>query len=846
MRLSRLIAAATIAAVAALVVAPAASAAGEVWSFTVSGGEATVTGCKVGLQNCGPVIEIPASDGNGNPVTAIGAFALNSILMTSLTLPTSIESIGTAAFQGNYLGDLDLSANTNLTSIGDSAFKASFLTSLKLPPSVESIGTAAFRGNRFGALDLSANTNLTSIGDEVFYAAGVTSLKLPITIESIGTSAFQQTKLGELDLSANTNLTTIGDLAFFLGSTTSLKLPASIESVGTQAFYWNELGALDLSANTNFTSIGTSAFLSSGVTSLKLPATIKSVGTQAFASNEVGALDLGAHTSLTTIGGAAFNNAGVTALELPTSIESIGGSAFGLNDLGVLDLGAHTSLTTIGGSAFSNAGLTALTLPTSIQSIGNSAFASNNLGALDLGANTGLTSINESAFNRAGVTSLTLPTSVESLGIKAFYDNDLGVLDFATSTGLDAIGASAFAANAVTSVKFGGPVSSISASAFSDPTRANYTFAGWLDSVAGGAPTSTFPASTSGATTVSAQWLGDPQTMTFDPTSGSPAPSDQTVAYGDLATTPTAPAWSGHTLSGWFDAATDGTEWDFATDTVDANITLYAQWSLDQHTVTFEPGNGDATTTQDAAWGSAATAPTDPTWTGHAFTGWFDAATDGTEWDFATDTVDANITLYAQWSLDQHTVTFEPGNGDATTTQDAAWGSAATAPTDPTWTGHAFTGWFDAATGGTEWDFATDTVDANITLYAQYTANVPTVTAPATVTPGVAFVVSGTGFDPSEALTVELHSDPVILATILADATGAFSTTVTVPTDTAVGAHQIVVTGASVTASTDVTVQAVLATTGADNIDWMIAIAAALTLTGAALLLRRRIGLPRH
>ncbi len=62
-------------------------------------------------------------------------------------------------------------------------------------------------------------------------------------------------------------------------------------------------------------------------------------------------------------------------------------------------------------------------------------------------------------------------------------------------------------------------------------------------------------------------------------------------------------------------------------------------------------------------------------------------------------------------------------------------------------------------------------------------------------TAGGTITVSGDGFAPGASLTIELHSDAVVLATVTADVTGAYSATVTIPADTAAGAHEIVVAG---------------------------------------------------
>ena len=185
-------------------------------------------------------------------------------------------------------------------------------------------------------------------------------------------------------------------------------------------------------------------------------------------------------------------------------------------------------------------------------------------GAVVFGLGIRVTTIGENAFLDEGITSLTLPTSVTTIGESAFDRNPLMSADFE------------------------GAVSSIAPDAFAEPTRDHFTFAGWMDS-ASGVGTPDFPTSTAGATTVSAQWLGDPQTVTFDSTDGSTATADQTIAYGSGPTEPTAPFWSGHHLTGWFTAATGGTQWDFVADTITGNVTLFAQWAVNVRTVSSPP-----------------------------------------------------------------------------------------------------------------------------------------------------------------------------------------------------------------------------------------------------------------
>jgi len=91
-------------------------------------------------------------------------------------------------------------------------------------------------------------------------------------------------------------------------------------------------------------------------------------------------------------------------------------------------------------------------------------------------------------------------------------------------------------------------------------------------------------------------------------------------------------------------------------------------------------------------------------------------------------------------------------------------------------------------------------------------ANTSTVSAGGTVD------ITGSGFVPGESVTVVLHSTPVQLAVLTANVSGAVSGTVTIPSTTAAGAHQLVLTGVtsgrSATIALAVTDPAALANTG--------------------------------
>jgi uncharacterized repeat protein (TIGR02543 family) len=158
----------------------------------------------------------------------------------------------------------------------------------------------------------------------------------------------------------------------------------------------------------------------------------------------------------------------------------------------------------------------------------------------------------------------------------------------------------------------------------------------------------------------------------------------QVLPSGTLATRPDTPATTpGCTFGGWNKA--DGTAWDYASDKVTDNITLYAKWAANTYTITFDTAGGSeiAPITQD--YGTVITAPEAPTREGYTFIGW--------DKEIPTTMPAENMTVTAQWEINQYTIAFDTAGGSeiAPITQD--YGTAITAPADPTREGYTFKGW---------------------------------------------------------------------------------------------------------------------------------------------------------
>ncbi len=106
------------------------------------------------------------------------------------------------------------------------------------------------------------------------------------------------------------------------------------------------------------------------------------------------------------------------------------------------------------------------------------------------------------------------------------------------------------------------------------------------------------------------------------------------------------------------------------------------------YTVTFQSEGGSEVASQIRANAPAAR-PADPTKEGYTFIGWYNGES---EWDFETP-VTADLTLTAKWQLNQYTITFKPENGGQDIVIKQDYGTAITAPANPTKTGYTFAGW---------------------------------------------------------------------------------------------------------------------------------------------------------
>ena len=143
---------------------------------------------------------------------------------------------------------------------------------------------------------------------------------------------------------------------------------------------------------------------------------------------------------------------------------------------------------------------------------------------------------------------------------------------------------------------------------------------------------------------------------------------------------------TGHTQVGW--ATVDGGEKVYGLDdiyTKNEALTLYPVWSTNQYTITFDTAGGSeiAPITQD--YGTNIAAPADPTREGYTFIGW--------DRDIPEIMPAENMTVTAQWEINRYTITFDTAGGSEIAPITQGYGTAITAPADPTREGYTFIGW---------------------------------------------------------------------------------------------------------------------------------------------------------
>ncbi len=587
------------------------------------------------FENCADITSV-TFDGN---VTTVGSNAFNKCTkLAMVTFNGDVTTIG-SAFSGCTKLDT-VTFKGNVTTIDNYAFDAcSSLTSITIPNSVTTIGNAAFRD------------------------AGLTSVTIPSNVQTIDHNAFTNcTKLATVTFALPSKVETIGNNVFSNCALTSIVIPTSVKSIGDFTFFrCTKLDTVTFTAPSIVESIGvTNGSTFSGcseLTSIVIPSGVTRINNSTF-SNCTKLDTVTFQGDVTFIGSNAFDTCSeLTNIVIPSGVESIGSYAFrgcskletitipnrvktinsytfsGCTKLDTVTFAETSIVGSIDTYAFQNcSSLTYIKIPNSVQSINTNVFnGCTNL--TDVVIPSGVTTIGSGTFTNCGGTQTEIIT--------------LHAMNNCSYTARNRTPGSTSIPNNKIITKITGEVGVVLTNAGSVPLNLYKNNDTTTKVVIPAGGTITFAAND--------YYTFAPATVTFDSDGGDPVSQIDNITSGSTITKPTDPTKTNYTFGGWFKEAACTSPWSFGTDRVYIDITLYAKWisdTIQTHTVTFN-SDGGIVTTQTIVDGEKAIEPTTPTKDGYTFGGWYkDDTTFNSAWNFATEIVTSDITLYAKWILD--------------------------------------------------------------------------------------------------------------------------------------------------------------------------------------------------
>jgi len=333
-----------------------------------------------GFYDCATGVKLAESEGKRYSIYN-GAVS-NTNCSGAVVLPEGVTSIQDSGF---YYGELtSINIPSSVQSIGDYAFTSSKLASITIQEGLTSIGKQAFQYSELTSINIPSTVR--SIGANVFASAPITSVTIQEGLTSIGTAVFNSaTKLQSITIPQS--VTSIGSAAFFGTALTSVTIPSGVTSIGARAFWGNEsLTSISVeSDNQNYASVDGVLYDKNKTTLIQYPAassrstynilnTVTSIGERAFA----GATELTSVTipsSVTSIGSSAFRAAtALTSIVIPQGVTSINPQTFAAATA-LTSVIIPDSVTIIDDYSFSGASsLSSITIPASVETIGEGAF----------------------------------------------------------------------------------------------------------------------------------------------------------------------------------------------------------------------------------------------------------------------------------------------------------------------------------------------------------------------------------------------------------------------------------------------------------------------------------------
>ena len=190
-----------------------------------------------------------------------------------------------------------------------------------------------------------------------------------------------------------------------------------------------------------------------------------------------------------------------------------------------------------------------------------------------------------------------------------------------------------------------------------EPSRVNYDFKGWYTEKVGGTKiTENSKVEALANQTLYAHWAERRVTLKYDANKGSVLPTNKIVKYGDVYGTLPLPKRANYSFDGWFTSASEG-EGSQVSDLTkvrsSSNITIYAHWTPNPVTLTYNPNGGKVSPSRkDLSYGDSYGTMPEPERENYKFEGWFTSASGGSAVNAQTKVTSSDdITIYAQWTI---------------------------------------------------------------------------------------------------------------------------------------------------------------------------------------------------
>ncbi|MDE6947803.1 MAG: InlB B-repeat-containing protein [Anaeroplasmataceae bacterium] len=212
-------------------------------------------------------------------------------------------------------------------------------------------------------------------------------------------------------------------------------------------------------------------------------------------------------------------------------------------------------------------------------------------------------------------------------------------------------------------------------------------------------------------------------TVTFDSQGGSSV-AQQVIQEGNCLQKPVNPNREGFIFVGWYKESACINAWNFETDPVDAEMTLYAKWEDEPinpdattYTICFETNGGNSLEDKLVEEGKKLNKPNNPVRAGYKFIGWYLEDTFDTTYNFDAP-VTKDFTLYAYWEIEEYVVTFVGTSFEALV---LPYGSKVPRPAvNPSRNGYTFEGWFKNNTYTEEFIFEEEVIVGSTSIFAKW------------------------------------------------------------------------------------------------------------------------------